>query len=102
MRCNALLLVCCGSDRGGAGRGRQGREGRVSGGRESGLEKFYCVFFLFFLFLINIVLTWKIVGASKASVIYIYIYIDKIGNTFSLFVTRKIVPNLINPLVQIP
>ena len=42
-------------------------------------------------------------GSFKGfSYIYIYIYIDKIGNTFSLFVTRKIVPNLINPLVQIP
>ena len=47
MRCNALLLVCHGSDEGGVGRGRQGREGR-----ELGLEKFYYVFFFF-----NIVLT---------------------------------------------
>ena len=29
----------------------------------------------FFFFFLNIVLTWKIVGASKVSVIYIYIYI---------------------------
>ena len=63
MRCNALLLVCHGSDEGGVGRGRQGREGR-----ELGLEKFYYVFFFF-----NIVLTWKIVGVSKTSVLYIYI-----------------------------
>ena len=64
MRCNALLLVCRGSDEGGVGRGRQGREGR-----ELGLEKFYYVFFFF-----NIVLMWKIVGVSKTSVLYIYIY----------------------------
>ena len=62
MRCNALLLVCRGSDEGGVGRGRQGREGR-----ELSLEKFYYVFFFF-----NIVLTWKIVGVSKTSVLYIY------------------------------
>ena len=29
----------------------------------------------FFIVFFNIVLTWKIVGASKASVLYIYIYI---------------------------
>ena len=44
MRCNALLLVCRGSDEGGVGRGRQGREGR-----ELDLEKFYYVFFLFLI-----------------------------------------------------
>ena len=38
-----------GSDRGGAGRGRQGREGRASEGIASGLEKFYYVFFFFFI-----------------------------------------------------
>ena len=53
MRCNALLLVCCGSDQGGASRGRQGREGKASRGRASGLKKFYYVFFVFyFIFLI--------------------------------------------------
>ena len=75
MRCNALLLVCCGSDRGGAGRGRQGREGRVSGGRESGLEKFYCVFFLFFFFN-KYCVDMENRGSFKGfSYIYIYIYI---------------------------
>ena len=47
MWCNALLLVCHGSDRGGAGRGRQGREDRALRGIASGLEKFYYVFFFF-------------------------------------------------------
>ena len=75
MRCNALLLVCCGSDQGGASRGRQGREGRASRGRASGLKKFYYVFFFFFGFFLNIVLTGKIVGVLKVSVIYRYIYI---------------------------
>ena len=37
-------------DQGGAGRGRQGREGRVAGGIASGLEKFYYVFFFFGFF----------------------------------------------------
>ena len=46
---------------------------------------FFCVMFFYFLvfigfskrfFFFNTVLTWKIVGASKVSVIYIYIYID--------------------------
>ena len=46
MRCNALLLVYRGSNRGGASRGRQGREGRALGGSASGLEKFYYIFFL--------------------------------------------------------
>ena len=99
MRCNALLFVCCGSDRGGAGRGRQGREGRVSGGRESGLEKFYCVFFFFFFcfgfgfvflfyyYFFNIVLTWKIVEASKVSVLYIYI--DDMFTIFSQYFYNK-------------
>ena len=32
-------------------------------------------FFLFMFFSLNIVLTWKIVRASKVSVLYIYIYI---------------------------
>ena len=58
-------------DQGGAGRGRQGREGRVAGGIASGLEKFYYVFFFFGFFLI-IVLMWKIVRVSKASVLYIH------------------------------
>ena len=35
------------------------------------LEKVYYVFFFN-----NILLMWKIVGASKVSVLYIYIYID--------------------------
>ena len=33
------------------------------------LKKFYYVFFFF----LNIMLTWKSVGASKASVLYVYI-----------------------------
>ena len=36
------------------------------------LKKFYYVFFFF----LNIMLTWKSVGASKASVLYVYI--DKV------------------------
>ena len=40
------------------------REGRASGV----LERFYYVFFFF-----NIVLTWTIVGAPKASILYVYI-----------------------------
>ena len=40
------------------------REGRASG---SGFRKFH--YYLYF----NIVLTWKIVGVSKASVLYVYI-----------------------------
>ena len=76
MRCNALLFVCCGSDRGGAGRGRQGREDRVSGGRESGLEKFYCVFFFVFLFFNKYCVDMENRGSFKGfSYIYIYIYI---------------------------
>ena len=35
----------------------------------------YYVFWLVFFFFFNIVMTWKIMGASKASVLYIYIYI---------------------------
>ena len=50
---------------------------------ESGREWVYDVFFLrfwFYCFMIyyyffNVMLTWKIIGASKASVLYIYIYI---------------------------
>ena len=76
MRC--LLLVYCGFDRGGAGRGgvgreRQGRDGRASrkGKAEHRvLENFYYVFF--FMFFFNIVLTWKFVGAPKASILYVY------------------------------
>ena len=37
----------------------------------------YCADVCFiYLFIFNIVLTWKIIGASKVSVLYIYIYID--------------------------
>ena len=68
MRC--LLLVYRGFDRGGAGRGRQGRDGRASGFR-----KLLLCFFFFVLFFFNIVLTWKFVGASKVSVLYVCIYI---------------------------
>ena len=35
--------------------------------RDQVLEKFYYIFFF------NIVLTWKTVGVSKASVLYVYI-----------------------------
>ena len=36
----------------------------------------YCADVCFiYLFIFNIVLTWKIIGASKVSVLYIYIYI---------------------------
>ena len=42
--------------------------------RDRVLEKFY--YYLFF----NIVLTWKIVGASKASVLYVYIDDDDDNN----------------------
>ena len=73
-------MVYRGSDRGGAGRGgvgrgRQGRDGRAShkGKAEHRvLENFYYVFF-FYVFFFNIVLTWKFVGASKVSVLYVYI-----------------------------
>ena len=41
-------------------------------------EKFFFLCLCFF-FILNIVLMWKIVGASKTSVLYIYIYI--IGET---------------------
>ena len=35
----------------------------------------YCADVCFiYLFIFNIVLTWKIIGASKVSVLYIYIY----------------------------
>ena len=37
-------------------------------------EKFFFLCLCFF-FILNIVLMWKIVGASKTSVLYIYIYI---------------------------
>ena len=64
------------------GRGRQGRDGKPSWKGEtehremeslwvSSLLRFLVGFFFFF----NIVMTWKIMGASKVSVIYIYIYI---------------------------
>ena len=64
---------------------------RIERGRENGrgkeekaeciyrvwvLENPLCFFFFFWVyvfFFLNIVLTWKIVGASKVSVIYIYI-----------------------------
>ena len=53
MRCNALLLVCCESDQGGAGKGGAGRGRQAREGRASGLKKFYYVFFVFyFIFLI--------------------------------------------------
>ena len=42
------------------------------GFRKSLVLFFFLVYVFFFL---NIVLTWKIVGVSKVSVIYIYIYI---------------------------
>ena len=38
-------------------------------------EKLYFDFKLFIYLFFNIVLMWKIVGVSKVSVIYIYIYI---------------------------
>ena len=38
-----------------------------------GFITFFCWFI--YLFIFNIVLMWKIVGASKVSVLYIYIYI---------------------------
>ena len=48
----------------------------------SGCRKvLFCIYVFFFIivlekfFFCNIVLTWKIVGALEASVIYIYIYI---------------------------
>ena len=39
---------------------------------------FFFFGFCFYYFSFNTVLTWKIVGVSKVSVIYIYIYIDYI------------------------
>ena len=73
MRCFSVGLPwVCFACQGGAGRRKAGKECTVTCKAQSRvLEK--CFPFSFFLF--NIVLTWKIVGASKASVIYIYIYI---------------------------
>ena len=49
-------------------------KGRASGGRHRERVSFITFFFFFFLcFFLNIVLTWKFVEASKASVLYIYI-----------------------------
>ena len=56
-----------GSDRGGAGRGRQEREGIASG-----LEKFYYVYFFFFL---NIADMENCERFKSFGYIYIYIYI---------------------------
>ena len=44
-------------------------------GRASGFRKVLLCFLFCFVFFFLIVLTWKIVGASKVSIIYIYIYI---------------------------
>ena len=62
----------------------------------------------------KIVMTWKIVGAPKASVIYIYIYIDyrkfytkiehllNIKNTHKYWHSRRIYPQIIaENIVQI-
>ena len=49
------------------------REGRALGV----LERFYYVFFFFF----NIVLTRTIVGAPKASVLYVYIDVYRLDNS---------------------
>ena len=51
-------------------------EGALGEKSLSGVRK---ALFWFFVFFINIMLMWKIVGVSKVSVlyIYIYIYIDK-------------------------
>ena len=69
------------------GNGRVFMEGKAWKEKaESGREWVYDVFFFFFgfgfiylfwfyFFSFNTVLTWKIVGASKTSVLYIYIYI---------------------------
>ena len=45
------------------------------------LKKFYYVFFFFF----NITLTWKSVGASKASILYVYIDNDNVANRIGLY-----------------
>ena len=55
------------------------REGRASG---SGFRKV-----LLLLFFFNIVLTWKIVGASKAFVLYVYIDLKHISD-INIFETR--------------
>ena len=76
-------------------------EGREEMAEHRVLENFYYVFFFCFIFF-NIVLTWKFVGASKVSVlyvcVYIYIYIDDMMFTNStkavMCVTWK--KNLIN------
>ena len=50
-------------------------KGRASGGRHRESERVsFIIFFFVLCFFLNIVLTWKFVGASKTSVIYIYIY----------------------------
>ena len=97
-RYDALLVVCSGSDRRGVGRrGMQGRDGRAlwkgkAEHREADIVKVKgCLllrfFFLFYVFFLNIVLTWKFVGASKVSVLYIYIDYSmhfKISDIFNL------------------
>ena len=45
---------------------------------EKSLSGFRKALFWFFVFFINIMLMWKIVGVSKVSVIYIYIYIYRL------------------------
>ena len=50
---------------------------------------FFCWVYIFFFF--NIVLMWKIVGASKVSVLYIYIYIyidDLLVGFLFVFMTK--------------
>ena len=52
MRCDALLLICRGSDWGGAGRERQGRDGKAlwkAKGRASGFRKLLLWFFFFLI-----------------------------------------------------
>ena len=59
----------------------------------------YCADVCFiYLFIFNIVLTWKIVGASKVSVLYIYIDYTYFYTFFHLHVFSKNTNN-ITPLI---
>ena len=70
-------------------------------------EKLYFDFKLFIYFFFNIVLMWKIVGASKVSVLYIYIYIDDLLLGFIRFLSFAVLSSLClsqfsKPLNHIP
>ena len=78
-----VWLACHGCDWGGAGRkvmaefswkGKRENQSRVGNGFMTFFFLrfwFYC--FMFYYYFFNVMLTWKIVGVSKDSVLYIYI-----------------------------